>query len=455
MVDIAIPGLWDTLILAKDPYVTFRYHEYDKVMKEFDEIIEKVRKLGEDYVDDWEERKTQKQNGIIHYVESTRYLTEYYLQNQKQGVQAVKIQQGKYYALSGIVEESGDITWLSYRVYQDWFRHQCTPGFKAHVQRQSRLGSFVLLDEYQSGRNDQVKMMRFKPSVTGIDQDGTFIGKGVKNEQIELTYEQATQTFNNVIIQQTIFKGKSTRRKYVYIPPGDPSDRSKLIQNLNNSLPQIKYKQQDRALCLWASTASALHAAGLERQASAIFAEGWINENQTSWNMFSIYVRRILPLYQAFSLEDITLAQYINLTRSFKFVIGQLVDSIGNSTHRVCVYSGMIFDSNETHALALSVHNLDRCVYHPEFPATADKLQKVYCLYPKSGQLNLLNRILVTMMRVVNNAEDDLTFNKVLKFFNKTENNSKKNQQNRQAGIEVLEPTDRGYCNNDQRKTTV
>ena len=281
-----------------------------------------------------------------------------------------------------------------------------------------RLGSFVNVEAIHRDRNDQIDKLRFKRSATGKEEDGTFIGIGVNGEEGEMSIKRARQQFPEIVIKQAIAKASRRRRRFVFIPPGDASDRSKLKQVPSQSLPEINYRQKDMALCLWASTASALHVSGLLNQAVAIFAEGWVKENATSWSEFSAIVHKVMPTYETFTRIDLNLQEFISITKDFEFVVGQLVDSLGNSTHCICVYKEMIFDSNERNALRLSIDNLDRCVYHPTFPSTAAKLKKVFCLYQKSYDTVLMHRIFFGAINVMKTAGDTITQKELLNFFN-------------------------------------
>jgi len=236
----------------------------------------------------------------FHLDNARNWCTAFYLMNQKQLIQAIKCEyfappiprdkstdkklykkeQDVYAALLGIVEPNGKITWITFRLKDDWFEQQALPGSKEEVKRGSQNDHCIILDQAESHRTDQVKKMRYKGKRSNV-KDGIFIGLTEDGNEIEFTYDEMMEHFKTATINQILEKSKLSRRNYYLLPPGDVKDKenSNLI---SFNYPRIAFNQRGKQICIWPSMASALYSIGLIKHACILYSKAWTTTRHES-----------------------------------------------------------------------------------------------------------------------------------------------------------------------------
>ena len=424
MVELAVEGLWDKEILGKDPNVDFRYPDAARALHEFEDRIKECRELGKAFRGALKEKEEKKRDAVQHYKDARFWCIQYYLRNQKHGVQAIKYEFCKpkdedeerdvFTALSGIVEPDGEIKWHTFEVDEDWFEKQAAPGVMQEVVRASQAEEYVLLDQIQSDRNDQVVKLKYKGTRSGDPTKGSFVGKTENDVDVQMTYNEVASSFSKVVIEQTIEKSKQSRRKFFFLPPGAAKEK---IETGNPGNPSIAYHQRGQDICVWASTASALHVAGYTTEACYLFSQAWMLRFNSMWMEFIHKLSILMPAFDVKVYKDISLEDTMELAQTNFLVVCQIVDSLGNATHGVTVMGNVIFDSNEKYGLHLSRDGFDKCIFDPLFPSTAALIKKAVCLSKWRNPLVPFRRIIITMLSCFNRTKESGSFDDLIEFY--------------------------------------
>ena len=120
---------------------------------------------------------------------------------------------------------------------------------------------YVLMEQFQRTKKDQVVKLKYKPKQRGNTTQGHFVGLNSDRDEFVISFSQAKENFSNVIIEEAIRKSTSGRRKFVSIPPGN-STSNQSTSTATNVI--VAFCQFNKNICVWASTVSALYNCGYE-----------------------------------------------------------------------------------------------------------------------------------------------------------------------------------------------
>jgi len=423
MLDIAIASIWDKHILSQ-PEIDFRINKYDKVMREYDIMIAKCKRLN--YKADMEHRIKSKHLAKQHYWEARDWCISYFLRNHKQAIQCIKYENKRYIAYAGVRETDGKIHHFKLDLDDEWFELQAVPGLQERIRTASKHNEYVLVDQYSVSRKDQVVLLKFKPKRRGSTTEGHFVGKNADDQEFNISFDMALANFSQVIIDEAIKKSTFGRRRYVSIPPGNSSKRD---TPTSTSTIRVAFRQFNKDICAWASTASALHACGYEELAVSFFTHGWLPELNFSWKHFQGLLNKLLPQHVITIKKSVTIESILEEEGDALFQILQVVDSFGNDSHCIAATSGVIFDSNEKYGLQLTRENIDRCVTNPSFPCKATKFKKVITIHNMDNSLCLLNRLFVSVIRAFYDCGDTISAHYFQQYFSTKSGIRKKTEQ--------------------------
>ena len=187
--------------------------------------------------------------------------------------------------------------------------------------------------------------------------------------------------------------------------------------NLRHSDIKVIYQQGDKDICSWAGAATALHNRGFVSQGAFIFATGWSKPEDQSWSPFVQALQKCMPSYHVVSKKNQPITETLATTNNVVMVVLQLLDSIGNTTHSVSVSDDFIFDSNEKYALPYSQKHLNRCVSTMEYQCEAVKFVKAIYVSKPNTSLFLFHRVIASILHILNQVNDETTFNQIMYFF--------------------------------------
>ena len=103
-----------------------------------------------------------KQDAKKHYHEAKLWCIKFFLLNHKQAIQSIKYENKTYIGRAGVKEPNGKIKWYKLNLDDDWFEFQAVPGLKQRIMQASRSNEYVLMEQFQTTKKDQVIQMKYK-----------------------------------------------------------------------------------------------------------------------------------------------------------------------------------------------------------------------------------------------------------------------------------------------------
>ena len=199
--------------------------------------------------------------------------------------------------------------------------------------------------------------------------------KKVHVRHIELEDDWVQENFHEEFLELIKRKSKKDQRKFIKVPIGKAKPLSSPSCNLNN--PEIRFLQNGKDNCVFASIASALSYMGFELLASMIwkYEEEFVKTqflNDTYGSVVRIVNETIgsfkfKSFNQKYQLRKIGAPDMFNLIefgkqnpRILYHVV--LMGSDGSENHCVSVFNNYIFDGNYTHAWILQQESLNECI---------------------------------------------------------------------------------------------
>ena len=133
-----------------------------------------------------------------------------------------------------------------------------------------------------------------------------------------------------------------------------------------NSAPPMKYLQGKKDLCLMYSTASVLYHIGWTKEAQTVARKGNQYEKtaDTLRKLHKLMIK-LLPKW----MNPSKIKRGFDWTKLPKHAIAVVIleGKDGSANHGVCIYNGMVFDSNEPEAINLSTEALQYCLDPGDF----------------------------------------------------------------------------------------
>lgn len=206
----------------------------------------------------------------------------------------------------------------------------------------------------------------------------TFFGlvkHGSRMEHLTLEIDWLEENFDEEFLELVKKKSKRDRRKYIKLPIGKAKPLSSPQCNVRN--PKMKYLQNGKDNCVFASMASALYYMNYTNLANLIwmFSEEFAKtqySNDTYGQVLSTANLRIgkfkdVAFNKKYQLIRIRSPDKFDLIETAKMnpnILYHVVlkGSDGSENHCVCVYNNFIFDGNYTHAWKLEQRSLDECI---------------------------------------------------------------------------------------------
>ena len=203
----------------------------------------------------------------------------------------------------------------------------------------------------------------------------TVINKKIHVRHVVLEDDWTEANFHEEFLNLVKQKSRRDQKKFIKLPIGKAKPLSSPTCNLNN--PEIRYLQNGKDNCVFASIASALSYMGYSTISTLIWKyESEFTKTQFQKNTYGSVVQilhdkigsyNIKDFNQNYQLRRITEPDKFNLVEMGKLnpnilyhVV--LVGSDGSENHCVCVFDNFIFDGNYTHAWILEQESLNECI---------------------------------------------------------------------------------------------
>ena len=203
----------------------------------------------------------------------------------------------------------------------------------------------------------------------------TVINKKIHVRHVVLEDDWTEANFHEEFLNLVKQKSRRDQKKFIKLPIGKAKPLSSPTCNLNN--PEIRYLQNGKDNCVFASIASALSYMGYSTISTLIWKyESEFTKTQFQNDTYGSVVQilhdkigsyNIKDFNQNYQLRRITEPDKFNLVEMGKLnpnilyhVV--LVGSDGSENHCVCVFDNFIFDGNYTHAWILEQESLNECI---------------------------------------------------------------------------------------------
>jgi len=180
---------------------------------------------------------------------------------------------------------------------------------------------------------------------------------------IKLGEEFVTNNFSDEFIRLVKSEGEKKKWKFFHVPPGAPRT-TEGHPMMDDRFPHVQHMQNGKPTCLFSSCASALHYLGFEESAKYVQdkAQFFSSASPTSDNLW-YHLKKVMQetcrILQPVTVHG-SMNNILSNTSPYPIVVA-LEDMEGGTHHAVTIVGRLIFDSNCSRALPLTMRSLNYC----------------------------------------------------------------------------------------------
>ena len=155
-------------------------------------------------------------------------------------------------------------------------------------------------------------------------------------------------------------QAERSKSKFINVPPGQDVQHVKMVKTIEG-LPMIRFKQiKGERTCLTYSFASALFHVGAKQIASKVYQKS--KKIMERYNTIPYFIETMQKHSTPLNFKRLK-GNAWNILENWEksMVVVTLHGSDGQEDHCVTVYGKLIFDSNFSNALPLTIESLDLC----------------------------------------------------------------------------------------------